>query len=308
MGRLFDRGPDEDYWFSDLLVKDIRAFYNMEQGEMFSRCPVKILEEIKPSWVSQKRKTYDWGGVCHNCGQPMEVNSRPGFMLNSASCPSCGHYVTHGCLSNCGCPWCVSYREIEKQKKEDKDKKSQEKWNNEHTCFICNQVKDDVVRNAIPGRFVCRECFLNWNDITLSEKWGDKPDAIKPIFDSEPERWTFSIIRTSYPNLILIPNAALLSFIDLDAISPSLSEKEIDYLYKGRIDLLIVEPANYKPILAIELDSSWHDNGKVQRNDNRKEKILSLTGLPLERFRQNGFSTFGEIETTLNAYFGRGEK
>ena len=304
MARLFEHGPDEDYWFSDDQVKIIRSIYKLKQGEMFSPCPINILEELKPTWASWRK--FDWGGICHNCGEVMLVSGRQGFMQNSASC-ICGHHVTRGCFSNsCSCSFCETQEKekVEKRKREEKEK--QDEWDHIHTCGKCGLVKEDVTGKALHG-LICKSCFIKiFNECWKAEE--EYIDAIKPIFDSEPERWTFSILRTSYPNLILIPNAALLSFLSLEAIEQSLSTTELDYLYKGRVDLLIVEPANFKPVLAIELDSSWHDDDRVRRNDNRKEKILSLANLPLERFRQNGFSTFGEIETTLNAYFGRGEK
>jgi hypothetical protein len=236
----------------------------------------------------------------------MVTDGRLSFIRNSAWC-DCGHRVKDGYfIDDCECLYCRTERKAKEQQKKNKLQEDQDEWNRVHTCGKCGLVREDVTGKALNG-LICKDCFTK----ILFECWEDKEeqiDAIKPIFDSEPERWTFSILRTSYPNLILIPNAALLSFINLEAMEQSLSASELDYLYKGRVDLLIVEPANFKPVLAIELDSSWHDDDRVIRNDNRKEKILSLANLPLERFRQNGFSTFGEIETALNAYFGRTEK
>lgn len=290
-----------EYWFTDRKVKDILTEHRLPQNHRWEpvtafmfRHHVEFDLGEPPSWAIPRVR--DEHLVCV-CGKDMFLKTRASIREGYARCLECGHYAGKRW---CNCPYCKQ-RGTQRQGRRGPRA-------NEQVCGKCGKAKPDVSANAFGDCLVCEECFNKYYEAKLSECWGREPVicAAKSLFDSEPERWTFCILRQSYPNLIVIPNAALLSFINLESIQPHLTPIEIDYIYKGRIDLLIVEPANYLPVLAIELDSSWHDNDRVAKNDGMKENILNIASIPLERFRLNGFSTFANIEEALTRRFGGG--
>ena len=52
---------------------------------------------------------------------------------------------------------------------------------------------------------------------------------------------------------------------------------------RKHVDFLICHPKTYKPVLAIELDDSSHNNAKAKARDEFKDTVFKAAGLPLLR-------------------------
>jgi very-short-patch-repair endonuclease len=51
------------------------------------------------------------------------------------------------------------------------------------------------------------------------------------------------------------------------------------------LDFLIVHTGSFRPVVAIELDGSYHNSAKQQRHDQTKNEAFAVAGFPLVRVR-----------------------
>ncbi len=177
-------------------------------------------------------------------------------------------------------------------------------WTNERypdlprSCNQCGEKYHVANREAyLEQRWHCNACgYWLWD---ISKPCLGK----KSVFDSGSELRAFQTIKGVIPNgFLIIPNAALLSFIDLKAVDEQLDKSLREYIFKGRVDLLIVEPRNYTALLAVELDSAYHDNELAQARDEKKNMILQIAGVPLKRYRIHDARSYAEIEFDLKEF------
>jgi len=80
------------------------------------------------------------------------------------------------------------------------------------------------------------------------------------------------------------PNIALRSFIELDKIGPSPSERLRQYSRSSRVDVLLCTH-DEDPVAGFELDSAWHDGCEAKLRDEMKNELFQLAGIPLIRIR-----------------------
>jgi hypothetical protein len=280
-----------DYWWSEYTVRQIARKYNTSTRELLTHIsPVKIaaLLDNPPAWKHQ-RNLGTMQFFCAVCDGEYEVENRTAFIERRESCDKCGHR---------------GFAPEERQKWVKRPPPEPEP-ETERSCSVCGTTSGVPEAPVINSGKVCHKCFIASFHEFERLGWPGSVPKTKAVFDSAPEKYAYNVIRNEYPNLLVIPNAAFLAFIDLEQIKPELTTQEVDYLFKGRLDILIVETGDFMPLLALEFDSSWHDDPRVQKNDAKKERILSAAGVPLERFRINGINTFVEIESRLRELFGK---
>ena len=114
-----------------------------------------------------------------------------------------------------------------------------------------------------------------------------RPDkAVKAVFDSPNEKLFYGAIVELFPNFLVFPNMACSAIFDYDLMKELLvDERNFGYFLKSRVDFCVVSAINYLPIIAFEVDSSYHDNERMAQKDEIKDLIFSRGGIPLLRFR-----------------------
>jgi len=110
--------------------------------------------------------------------------------------------------------------------------------------------------------------------------------ALLPLYRSLQEREFHTAVSTVFMHLSAVANVGIITMIDLQTISDSLTRREFSYARSGIVDIVLYDPTtNFSPTLAFELDSPLHDDATQHERDTMKNRILALAGLPLVRVR-----------------------
>lgn len=112
--------------------------------------------------------------------------------------------------------------------------------------------------------------------------------AVKPVFNSQREFIIYQAMTQLCPNHLVFPNCSLQSIISFERIKELVTEDEFSYYMKASVDIVVVNSITYLPMLAIEVDSVWHDTEKQQKNDQKKDRIFAAAGIPFMRLRPVG--------------------
>lgn len=115
--------------------------------------------------------------------------------------------------------------------------------------------------------------------------------AVKPIFNSLQEYAIYKMLITLFPNHLVFPNMALQSLFQYERMQVLLSAEEFRYYLMAHVDVCVTSTANYLPIVAFEIDSSYHDRAEQIERDTKKNRIFQLGGVPLVRLRAWGQPT-----------------
>ena len=115
------------------------------------------------------------------------------------------------------------------------------------------------------------------------------------IFNSKQERLFFLALRNCFPTHFLYPNFSLSTIIPATIRDSVLNPEEKRFIFNTTIDFLVVDQFNdFKPVIAVELDSEWHRLNNQEEKDAIKNKVLKASGLPL--FRIEHFNKFKSVE------------
>ncbi|MDQ3060068.1 MAG: DUF2726 domain-containing protein [Pseudomonadota bacterium] len=112
--------------------------------------------------------------------------------------------------------------------------------------------------------------------------------AVKQVFNSQREFSIYQILCQLCPNHLVFPNCGLQSIIDYDVLKPLVDPNTFGYFLRASVDLVVVSSTTYLPMLAIEVDSVYHDTDKQLQKDEQKDRIFSLAGIPFLRLRPVG--------------------
>lgn len=118
-------------------------------------------------------------------------------------------------------------------------------------------------------------------------------DRSRSLFRSPVEAAFFQAVRHVFPTYLPIPNAALSSVLDTDALKPHLTAPARQLLYTSTVDCVLVDPGAVgddasdamRPVAFFELDSTYHDAPDRKHNDTLKDEIVAAAGHRLVRLR-----------------------
>ena len=51
---------------------------------------------------------------------------------------------------------------------------------------------------------------------------------------------------------------------------------------------MCIRDRTYLPLLAIEVDSNWHDTDRQKKNDSKKDRLFAMAGVPFLRLQPVG--------------------
>lgn len=112
--------------------------------------------------------------------------------------------------------------------------------------------------------------------------------AVKQVFNSQREFSIYQVMVQLCPNHLVFPNSSLQSIMSYDRMKELVSEDDFGYYLRASIDVVVVSSTTYLPMLAIEVDSVWHDTERQQKNDDKKDRIFAAAGIPFMRLRPVG--------------------
>lgn len=124
--------------------------------------------------------------------------------------------------------------------------------------------------------------------------------AAKTIFDSPNEKLFYHALVSLFPNYLVFPNMASSAIFDYDAMKGLLNEGQVfEYFLKSRVDFCVVSAINYMPLVAFEVDSSYHDTERMSQKDSQKDLIFHQCGVPLVRYRFTHEVDVDELKTEI---------
>ncbi|HDR9355964.1 TPA: DUF2726 domain-containing protein [Burkholderia vietnamiensis] len=115
--------------------------------------------------------------------------------------------------------------------------------------------------------------------------------AIKQVFNSEREFSIYQVVVQLCPNHLVFPNCSLQSIMSYDRLKELVDQDDFGYYLRASVDIVVVSSTTYLPMLAIEVDSPWHDTDRQQERDVRKDRLFSTAGIPFLRLRPLGRPT-----------------
>lgn len=112
--------------------------------------------------------------------------------------------------------------------------------------------------------------------------------AVKQVFNSQREFTIYQMLVQLCPNHLVFPNCSLQSVMSYERMKDLVSEDDFGYYLRASVDIVVVSSTTYLPMLAIEVDSVWHDTERQQRNDEKKDRLFASAGIPFMRLRPVG--------------------
>ncbi|VTV17442.1 MULTISPECIES: DUF2726 domain-containing protein [unclassified Variovorax] len=112
--------------------------------------------------------------------------------------------------------------------------------------------------------------------------------TVKQVFNSGLEFRIYQIMTQLCPNHLVFPNCALQSFMKYELVKELVTPEDFNYYLLASVDLLVVNSTTYMPMLAIEVDSIYHDTERQQKNDGKKDRLFATAGVPFLRLRPVG--------------------
>lgn len=109
--------------------------------------------------------------------------------------------------------------------------------------------------------------------------------AVKQVFNSQREFTIYQLLVQLCPNHLVFPNCSLQSVMSFERMKELVSEDDFGYYLRASVDIVVVSSTTYLPMLAIEVDSVWHDTERQQRNDDKKDRLFASAGIPFMRLR-----------------------
>jgi len=112
--------------------------------------------------------------------------------------------------------------------------------------------------------------------------------AVKQVFNSQREFTIYQVLVQLCPNHLVFPNCSLQSIMTYEKMKELVSEDDFGYYLRASVDIVVVSSSTYLPMLAIEVDSAWHDTERQQKNDEKKDRLFATAGVPFMRLRPVG--------------------
>lgn len=119
--------------------------------------------------------------------------------------------------------------------------------------------------------------------------------AVKQVFNSGREFSIYQILVQLCPNHLVFPNCALQSIMTYERMKELVDDDVFGYYLRASVDVVVVSSTTYLPMLAIEVDSVWHDTERQQKNDTKKDLLFATAGIPFLRLRPVGSPSAGVI-------------
>jgi hypothetical protein len=108
----------------------------------------------------------------------------------------------------------------------------------------------------------------------------------KPIFNSPREKMVYDLLTGLFPNYLVFPNMACNTIFDYEGMKQLIGEDDdFRHFLMAIVDFCVVSTTDYRPMVAFEVDSSYHDSPEQMEKDGLKDKIFHLGGVPLIRLR-----------------------
>ncbi len=117
-------------------------------------------------------------------------------------------------------------------------------------------------------------------------KGGDH--VYKQVFNSSREFTIYQIMVQLCPNHLVFPNCSLQSIMSFDRMKELVSSENFGYYLRASVDIVVVSSTTYLPMMAIELDSIWHDTDHQQEKDKQKDELFATANIPFLRLRPVG--------------------
>jgi hypothetical protein len=128
---------------------------------------------------------------------------------------------------------------------------------------------------------------------------GGTSAAVKQVFNSEREHTIYRAMVQLCPNHLVFPNCSLQSIFSYERMKEMVTSKEFSYYLMASVDLVVVSTTTYVPLLAIEVDSVYHDTEKQLKRDGKKNRIFEAGGVPLMRLRPVGSPSADTIRSQV---------
>jgi len=181
-------------------------------------------------------------------------------------------------------------------------------------CELVKPTEAHLYATKLPNHPICAKVLAEYEarkptpvmheqaaNIRVKKVVSTAENQTKSIFNSKQERIFYSALRNCYPSHFIYPNMALSTIISTAFVDQALNPLEKKFFYNTTIDFVIVDQLNdFKPIVAIELDSEWHRLHNQGDKDAIKNKILKAAGLPLYRIEHlNKYKTQEEFQQVI---------
>lgn len=154
-------------------------------------------------------------------------------------------------------------------------------------------LDNDMLQLTKNGTYIINPIVEKWIDGYVNptlERQIVKVDNSKfyrPIFYHESEINLYRVLIELFPQHFIFPNMSLKTIFDIDKLRELLDQEVLSYLFKAHVDFVIVNTATYFPVLAFEKDSEYNDKEPSKTNNEYKNQIFRIGGIPMIRLRYN---------------------
>lgn len=149
------------------------------------------------------------------------------------------------------------------------------------------KAQEDIAKNLDDAR-IKKEYIFN----QVSNRNIESKKYSKSIFNSPQEEYIFeALIRNSDNQYLILPNISLPTIIAREiAQDLGMNKFERDFFLRTSVDISIVDKEDYRVLIVVELDSSFHDEISQMEKDVLKNKIFKKSEIEMFRIRQKDWS------------------
>ncbi len=116
---------------------------------------------------------------------------------------------------------------------------------------------------------------------------GDRAEDLTKEAINDNEWNCYQALQDLFPDdsYLIASNIALASLFDDQSVRERFSQEFLKFFFSSSVDFCIIDKKNRRPLLAFEIDSSYHDHPDQLIKDRQKNMIFFRGNLPLIRIR-----------------------
>jgi hypothetical protein len=132
---------------------------------------------------------------------------------------------------------------------------------------------------------------------TTRKKW---PYQKKKYLLHESEKKFYNILKNAIDdNLVIIPKVRLADIVKIPREYKY--NKSLWYKIQAKhVDFLLCNSYYLSPVMAIELDGSFHNTEEAKKNDIFKNEVFEDVGLPLLRVERSSYYDIEKLKNIIN--------
>lgn len=126
--------------------------------------------------------------------------------------------------------------------------------------------------------------------------------AVRPLFSDQRRLTVYRLLERLCTGHIVAPEVSLQAIISYDLLKGRVAYDDFNYYLMARVDVAVVSAQTLLPLLAVDVNLLSHAQAPLLVNDERKNTIFEVAGIPLLRLRVVGEPSEDELRQQVTKH------